>query len=697
MCPTVFGHGDPVTSAKRSSKSPCPHDTTSVQATASTPPAERSRAARSNPTLGSTQCHALNATMASAALRAEKSSNRPPEKLALSPSFSCANSRMPSDGSIAKTCRPRSTNASVPMPVPAPISTTSAPGVQLTQLHDVVEHGIGIAGTKPVIGNSGLVELLRSACRQLPDVRHGSSFPHGVGTDCRATGATALPLAPLPQRGGREGRRIDTRIRCERPRRNEIAKSSRRSDDVDTCTRARKDDSIPLNVDGARGLGLRRSTLREPACHLRERELRRTGPSVLLRRGQGQETGRRRQVARRVVEHLGREPPGAVVRSFGQGDARDALHERVEPSTLRPRAFRAPGRKGDDAEMWMPLGQRLRRQTESGQRAGPVALDEQVRRTEQLLQTGPACGFRRGRVPRFVSPTACLSRAPPTPATGGCPDGGRSAPHAANVRVAIGPASTLVKSSTRIPSATRPGPRPVPALHRRSSPGAAGRPRPRLGDVTAHCSDVRHGVPERPGASERFLQVLGTPCCNSPLDAAVAVLTAQHGQRSIAVPRILAVDPEPCAVGSRPEEGQGGDPILLGVGGRSGVVLAPGRDRHVLAVDQNGRGCSGPRTRVEDRRGQRGRRDRCRHRREGGRGRRQEPAALAFEFDQGELAGSPPRALHAVCRRALVGSSVVHSGSLTSALERLAAATPFTPCTIFAFNTAGSTRQPRSR
>ena len=49
MCSTLLGHGDPVTSASRSSKSPSPHETTSVHEMAREPPGANSAAARSKP------------------------------------------------------------------------------------------------------------------------------------------------------------------------------------------------------------------------------------------------------------------------------------------------------------------------------------------------------------------------------------------------------------------------------------------------------------------------------------------------------------------------------------------------------------------------------------------------------------------------------------------------------------------------
>jgi hypothetical protein len=102
---------------------------TSVQTRASEPHGSTSRAARSTAIRGSIQCHELNAASNWTEESDEKSSNRLTATRARPDTLDSAMSARAAEGSIAVTSRPRSTNGSVAIPVPAPISIALSPRV----------------------------------------------------------------------------------------------------------------------------------------------------------------------------------------------------------------------------------------------------------------------------------------------------------------------------------------------------------------------------------------------------------------------------------------------------------------------------------------------------------------------------------------------------------------------------------------
>ena len=90
-----------------------------------------------------------------------------------------------------------------------------------------------------------------------------------------------------------------------------------------------------------------------------------------------------------MVEGLGGQHAGPLRPAVEVGDAGGRLHEGVEAAPVAPRPRRPPGRQPDGDEVGMPLGQRRGSQPERVERAGPVALDDDVGLREQFLHGPP--------------------------------------------------------------------------------------------------------------------------------------------------------------------------------------------------------------------------------------------------------------------------------------------------------------------
>ena len=164
-----------------------------------------------------------------------------------------------------------------------------------------------------------------------------------------------------------------------------------------------------------------------------------------------------------------------------------------------------------------------------------------------------------------------------------------SAPQAAIVRVAIGPASTLVRSSTRRPAAplSVAATRPAPGVVSLCSSGSVATARPC--GCSFHSCFAAHRVPQPARCGQGILEILAPPGQQCLPDALVAFVAPEDLQRTLSVPRVLPVHPKP-AVGGPPEPRERVEPAGLfhALGAR--VVLTTGSNRDVLAIDDDPQG-----------------------------------------------------------------------------------------------------------
>ncbi len=128
-------------------------------------------------------------------------------------------------------------------------------------------------------------------------------------------------------------------------------------------------------------------TFQQPVGGAGEREAAQVGAAVRPLLGEGVEDRGGGEVAGAVVEKLARERAGGAVGvRFDGGDAARRLDDAVEAAALGPGAGESPGAELGDHEAGMTVGEVLRREAEAGERAGPVAEQDDVGAREELLE-----------------------------------------------------------------------------------------------------------------------------------------------------------------------------------------------------------------------------------------------------------------------------------------------------------------------
>src|ERR1700722_11218006 len=99
--------------------------------------------------------------------------------------------------------------------------------------------------------------------------------------------------------------------------------------------------------------------------------------------GEAGHGAQRAEIARDVVERLHRQVAWLGERTLRGGKAGHVLDDRIEAAALRPRTFVAVGADADADDAGPERRHLLRRETAAGDRAGAIALGENVGPTQQ--------------------------------------------------------------------------------------------------------------------------------------------------------------------------------------------------------------------------------------------------------------------------------------------------------------------------